>query len=115
MHDLWAFSLSLLGFALLHAAVPHRLSFELRAKRHPRWGTLLRLGALACAGASLALWVSGEGGWPTGGILFVLSWVLSGSVFVVAAPVAPRLSWGLALLLPVAATLGIVVGGLHGP
>ncbi|WP_394835707.1 hypothetical protein LVJ94_02100 [Pendulispora rubella] len=104
MVDLTAFSWSLLAFSLFHAA----------SKRYPRWQAYLRTAGILFTVASLALWIHGNGA-IIGSLLFIFSWVVSGSVFVVSVAMWPRLVWSIALVLPWVSALGLLLQGGHAP
>lgn len=109
MHDAAAACLSLFGFALLHAAVPARFPFRIRAKERREWGACLRGAAVAALGVSLVLWIRSEGV-AAGSLLFGFSALLSGSAFVLMAPFAPRVAWTVALAMPLLTILALAGG-----
>jgi hypothetical protein len=99
-----------LAFALLHAAEPRRLP---RPSHRPPPGWAMRLAAMAAYAAAVALWARAE---SVGAALLVAlgSFTLCASLFVLLAPVAPRLVWGLAAACPVAIAALALCGGLLG-
>jgi hypothetical protein len=99
------------GFALLQSAARAQ---PLAARLSPgaagrRARALLRLAALAPWAMAFAV-LAHERGWTEAALFGVTGLVLVASVFVLLAPVAPRLVWRLALVAPAlagAAGLGI--------
>jgi hypothetical protein len=104
------------AFALLHAARPRRLPRGLapRFAAGRAWGPTLRLAACGAFVLSAWLWGDGRAG-VEGAIMAFVALTACASLFVVLAPLVPRLTWGVALLaLPLVAALSLLAGGGRG-
>jgi hypothetical protein len=101
MAELVSVSAAYVAFALIHAAdarpLPSGLHAALHRVRFARTG--LRLLALAAFALSSWCWSRVEDG-PSILLVPFTAFMAAASVFVLLAPVAPRLVWGLALLFP---------------
>jgi hypothetical protein len=101
---------SYLAFALLHGADARRLP---RPPRRPPPAWAMRLGALAVGALAVSLWARSHG--LTEALLVMLaSLSLCAALFVLLAPVIPRVVWAVAASCPVAIAALAALGGLLG-
>lgn len=113
MLKLAALLLTYAGFALFQAvASGHPLDRMLanramRLRRHAR--PLARLAAVVCVVAACALLASAIG-WAEAALFSAVVLVLIASLFVLMAPVLPRIAWGLAIASPVLAGALVTIG-----
>lgn len=112
MLELATLASTFLAFALLHGAEPHRRPVRFRAAR-PLWKHVNRLVAVMLVLFSIALWARIEG--LRAAILVVLTMLsAAATLFVLAVPVFPRLTWGAALACAPSVPLLLLFGGAGG-
>ncbi len=112
MLELATFAANFLAFALWHAADPRRRPPRLREVA-PAWSLASRWGAAALVLLGIAAWTQLEG--VAAALLVVLTmFSTAATLFVLAVPVFPRLTWGAALACLPSVPLLSWLGGLGG-
>ena len=112
MLELASFGSTFLAFALLHGAEPRRLPSRFRGAA-PVWRHASRLAAAALVLLSIAVWARVEG--MGAAILVVLAmFSVAATLFVLALPVIPRLTWGAAIACAVSVPVLSLLGGAGG-
>ena len=103
------------AFALLHAANPKRIPFSiLSGPRSSRaWAPLVRVVAVVFFSWSVWLWSRVEAG-PASIFVAFTGFMVAASVFVLLAPVWPRVVWSLAILCPPAVAALSFIGASRG-
>jgi hypothetical protein len=108
-----AVAASFLAFAAFHAAEPRRRPARWRGAAPPWLATALRVAGAAVLASSVALWRSVEG--ATSALLVVAAALCAAAtLFVLVAPVFPRLVWGLTVACAAATLVLSIAGGLRG-
>ena len=102
------------GFALFQSVASAHPLDRLLGNRFTRVGqrrgrSLARLASLTCV---VAAWVvsAGTTGWAEAALSCTLMLVFVASVFVLVAPVVPRVAWGLAIASPLLAGAFVTIG-----
>ncbi|WP_437723836.1 hypothetical protein [Sorangium sp. So ce861] len=104
-----------LAFALLHAARPERVPFDVapRLRGQRAWRVAARVLAAVSFALSVWLWRRTEAG-PAAYLVPFAALLCAASLFVLLAPLWPRAAWGLALLSPPAVVALSLAGACHG-
>ncbi|WP_437293219.1 hypothetical protein [Sorangium sp. So ce426] len=104
-----------LAFALLHGARPERLPLVIAARLRAwrAWRAAARVLSVASFSLSVWLWSRAEAG-AAAYLVPLAALLCAASLFVLLAPVWPRVVWGLAFLCPPAIAALSLLGARHG-
>jgi hypothetical protein len=112
MLELAALACLYLAFALLYGADRKRFPLE-RSKPARFLLAGMQLGAVLSTAVGFALWARVEG--ATAALLVAVTALsVAGSVYVLLAPLAPRVVWGFALAAPLLALVLFLIGSSRG-